>query len=180
MLHKNRTTIGSRRMDSYLQRLHDDVNSAVAGLTPAQLARRRDGKWSVAEIFEHLYRSYTGTIKGMDFCLAAGKLQGRVLTMKERVQIFIVIEAGYFPTGRKAPEVSVPRGLASEEVLQQIGPKIIAMDEAIARCEARYGRRSLILTHPILGPLTARQWRKLHWLHGRHHLKQISGLLAEN
>jgi hypothetical protein len=167
-------------MDAYLQKLHTSIASAANGLAPAQLAKSREGKWSVAEIFEHLYNSYTSTMRGMDRCLAAGKPQGRAPTLKERMRIFLVIEAGYFPTGRKAPEVSLPRGLPSEEVLQQIGPKIIAMDEAIARCESRYGRRTLILTHPILGPLTARQWRKLHWLHGRHHLNQIAGLLADN
>jgi len=26
----------------------------------------------------------------------------------------------------------------------------------------------------VLGPLTASQWRKFHWIHGRHHVKQIS------
>jgi hypothetical protein len=167
-------------MDSYLQKLHADITGAANSMTPEQLAKRRAGKWCVAEIMEHLYNSYAGTIEGMDRCLVAGKPQGRAPSMKERIQVFVVIEAGYFPTGRKAPEVSVPRGVAPEEVLEQIGPKIVAMDEAITRCEARYGRRTLILTHPILGPLTARQWRKLHWLHGRHHLKQIAGLLTGN
>ncbi|HEX8813886.1 MAG TPA: DUF1569 domain-containing protein [Terriglobales bacterium] len=165
-------------MDSYLQRLHTSVTSAANGMTPTQLNQRREGKWSVAEILEHLYNSYTGTIKGMDRCLATGKPQGRARTIKERAQVFLVIEAGYFPSGRKAPEISLPRGLAPDEVVKQIGAKILAMDEAITRCEARYGRRALILTHPILGPLTARQWRKLHWLHGQHHLKQITGLLV--
>jgi hypothetical protein len=30
-----------------------------------------------------------------------------------------------------------------------------------------------VLDHLILGPLTAAQWRKFHWIHGRHHVKQI-------
>jgi hypothetical protein len=30
-----------------------------------------------------------------------------------------------------------------------------------------------LLDHPILGPLNATQWRKLHLVHGRHHLKQL-------
>ena len=47
------------------------------------------------------------------------------------------------------------------------------MDEAIAQCEQRYGSRAMVLDHPVLGPLTARQWRKFHLAHGRHHVKQI-------
>jgi len=25
----------------------------------------------------------------------------------------------------------------------------------------------------VLGALTGEQWRKFHWLHGRHHVRQI-------
>jgi hypothetical protein len=30
-----------------------------------------------------------------------------------------------------------------------------------------------ILDHPILGPLNATDWRRVHRTHARHHLKQI-------
>jgi hypothetical protein len=50
------------------------------------------------------------------------------------------------------------------------------MDDQIAKCEARFGKRTRVLDHPILGPLTGRQWRKFHWVHGQHHLKQIHKL----
>ncbi|MGZ4836286.1 MAG: DUF1569 domain-containing protein [Terriglobales bacterium] len=29
------------------------------------------------------------------------------------------------------------------------------------------------MDHPFLGPLTADEWRKFHWVHGRHHTRQI-------
>jgi hypothetical protein len=61
----------------------------------------------------------------------------------------------------------------AEKVVAEIGPQIVAMDKAIADCEARYGSRVRVLDHPVLGPLTARQWRKFHLVHGRHHVKQI-------
>ena len=60
--------------------------------------------------------------------------------------------------------------------MREIGPRISAMDDLIAQCEARFGKRTRVLDHPFLGPLTARQWRKFHWVHGRHHLKQIQKL----
>jgi len=163
-------------MDSYLQRLHAAITSATAGMTAEQLRRHPEGKWCAGEILEHLYYTYTGTIKGMQLCLEAGKPQARTLTLKERLQVFWVIEAGLFPEGRTAPERTRPRGLSAEEVSQQIGPTIVAMDEVIAQCEARFGKRTLVRDHPILGPLTCRQWRKFHWVHGQHHMKQIARL----
>ena len=55
----------------------------------------------------------------------------------------------------------------------EIGVKLATMDAVIAQCEARFGRHVKLLDHPILGPLSATQWRTLHLVHGRHHLKQL-------
>jgi uncharacterized protein DUF1569 len=50
------------------------------------------------------------------------------------------------------------------------------MDAIIAQCEARFGPQVKLLDHPILGPLSATQFRKLHLVHGQHHLKQLRRL----
>ena len=165
-------------MDSYLKRLQEAITAVTRGMTPGELTRRPPGKWSVAEVLEHLYLSYTGTTRGFARCLEAGKPLASVPTLKQRFTIAAVTGAGYFPTGRKAPKQAVPKGTAAEIVLADIGPQITAMDEVIACCEARHGKRTRLLDHPILGPLTAKQWRKLHWLHGRHHIKQIQRVRA--
>ena len=160
-------------MDSYLQRLHEAITSAARGLTMAELTRHPEGKWSAAEVLEHLYLTYTGTVKGFERCLQEGKPLAGAPTMKQRLQIAVVTGAGYFPTGRESPKVSRPRGTPADKVIADIGPQIAAMDEVIAKCEARHGKRTRLLDHPVLGPLTAQQWRKFHWVHGRHHVKQI-------
>jgi hypothetical protein len=36
------------------------------------------------------------------------------------------------------------------------------------------------MDHLILGPLTAGQWRKFHWVHGQHHARQIRERLAKD
>jgi hypothetical protein len=46
------------------------------------------------------------------------------------------------------------------------------MDTIIARCEEQIGSRRQLLDHPVLGPLTAAQWRKFHLVHGLQHVKQ--------
>lgn len=165
-------------MDSHLQRLHAAITSVTESMTVGQLKWHPEGKWCAAEILEHLYYTYTGTIKGMELCLEAGKPQARTPTLRERLRILWVIEAGLFPEGRPAPERTRPRGMSAEDVAQRIGPAIVAMDEVIAQCESRFGKRTLVRDHPILGPLTCRQWRKFHWIHGRHHMKQIARLHA--
>ena len=163
-------------MDAYLERLRAAITSAILGMTAEDLVRHPDGKWSTAEVLEHLYLTYTGTVKGFERCLQAGKPLARTPIVKDRMRVFVVTGLGHLPEGRKAPDRTRPRGMAADEVTREIGPSISAMDELIAQCEARFGKRTRVLDHPVLGPLTARQWRKFHWVHGCHHLKQIQKL----
>ena len=171
-------------MDLRLQRLQKEVESAIAGLSAEQLNVHPPGKWCAAEVLEHLYLTYTGTIKGFERVVEAGTPTTTTIpTWAQRARTLVVVGFGYLPSGREAPPVARPRGLPQETVLAGIGTKIAQMDEIIARCEEKLGsRRKLldrpILDHPILGPLTAAQWRKFHLVHGLHHVKQIRRLRA--
>ena len=163
-------------MDSYLQKLQDAIASASGGVIAEELKRHPEGKWSTAEVLEHLYLTYTGAIKGCERCLQEGRPLARTPTLRDRISATVVTGFGFMPGGRKAPERSMPRGMAPQEVVNAIGTALLAMDEAITRCEARFGKRTKLMDHPILGPLTTWQWRKFHWVHGRHHVKQIRRL----
>jgi hypothetical protein len=161
---------------SHLQKLQEEVESAVAGLSAEQLSWHAPGKWCAAEILEHLYLTYTGTIKGFERVTQAGESLATAQSWRQRGRTLVVVGFGHFPAGREAPPVARPRGVPIEKVLAEIGPKIAEMDAMITRCEEKLGARSRLLDHPILGPLTAGQWRKFHLVHGLHHVKQIRRL----
>ncbi len=163
-------------MDPHLQILQGEIAAAVAGLSPEQLSQQPPGKWCAAEILEHLYLTYTGTVKGFERVLGAGKPLASKPTLKQRGGTLVVVGLGYFPSGRETPAVASPRGLPREKVLAEIGPKISEMDNVIALCEQKLGSARKLLDHPVLGPLSAPQWRKFHLVHGRHHLKQLHRL----
>jgi len=165
-------------MNSHLERLQAALTLATVDMTTAELTWRPGDKWNAAEVLEHLYLSYRGTVKGMERCLHEGKPLARTPTLRERFFTTVVVGLGYMPSGRKSPQVAVPRGTPPEQVSKDIAVQIAAMDDAIQRCEAKFGPRTPVLDHPILGPLNPCQWRKLHWVHGRHHLKQIRKLRA--
>jgi Protein of unknown function (DUF1569) len=160
-------------MDSCLERLLNAITSATRGMTVEELTRHSEGKWSSAQILEHLYLTYAGTAKGFERCWEAGKPLANALTLKQRLGIALVIEAGYFPGGRQAPERTRPKGMPAENMISEVERQIARMDEWISKCEARYGKRTKLIDHPVFGALTGRQWRKFHWVHGRHHVKQI-------
>jgi Protein of unknown function (DUF1569) len=163
----------SHAMDSRLVTLRESLESAVDGMSSEQLRWHLPGKWCAAEVLEHLYLSYTGTIKGFERVMTSGKSLSTRGSVVHRVLTFVVVGLHHLPAGRESPAVAHPRGLPMEQVRQEIGAKLEAMDAIIAECEARFGRHVKLLDHPILGPLTATQWRTLHLVHGRHHHKQL-------
>lgn len=162
-------------MNQTLEQLKLEIASSIDGMTEGELCFRTAGKWCIAEVLEHLYLSYTGTIKGLTRLGEAGRSPAKKPTLKQRLQTLIVVGCGYMPSGREAPRVTRPRGLASETVLPNIGSKLDEMDTMIARCEKEFGKGKL-LDHPVLGPLSGNEWRKFHLVHGRHHLEQIRQL----
>ncbi len=163
-------------MDPRLQRLQKEIATSAGRLTGEQWTSHPPGKWSAAEILEHLYLTYTGTIKGFSRVAEAQKALVTNPTWVQRGRRVIVLGLGYFPSGREAPPFTRPRGAATENVQAEIGLKIAEMDDVIARCELKFGKHSKLLDHPILGPLSGAQWRKFHLVHGLHHVKQIGKL----
>jgi hypothetical protein len=165
-------------MDSRLEELKEALESAMEGTSSEQLLWHPADKWCAAEVLEHLYLTYTGTIKGFEKVMQAGKPLASLASMAQRWRTLVVVGFGHLPEGRKAPAVTQPKGLPAGTVRSEVGAKIVEMDGAIAQCEARFGEGTYLLDHPILGPLTGTQWRKFHVVHGRHHQKQLLRLRA--
>jgi hypothetical protein len=160
-------------MDSYLERLQGELKIATADTPAAGLVEAPAGKWNAAQILEHLFLTYKNTNKGANKCLEVGAPLATAATLRHRIATLLVIGLGYLPSGRKAPERATPQGMGPEEVRQAIFPEIQRMESSLRQCEDKFGPGTKIMDHPILGPLTAAEWRKFHWIHGRHHARQI-------
>jgi hypothetical protein len=162
-------------MDSYLERLRQELEDATGGASPSALEQAPAGKWSAAQILEHLFLTYKNTNRGLAKCLERGAplTTGAAATLKHRLATLLVVNLGYLPGKRKAPERVAPRGMPAEEVRQAIAPELARMSSGLDDCERKFGARTKIMDHLFLGPLTADEWRKFHWVHGRHHARQI-------
>ena len=160
-------------MDSNLARLRQELEAAITGMSDLSMAQAPVGKWNSAQILEHLFLTYKNTHRGLARCLEKGTPLATPASLKQRLGTLLVVNLGYMPEDRKAPERAVPRGMPSEEVRETIFAEIQKMESGLNDCEQRFGAGIKIMDHPILGPLTANQWRKFHWVHGRHHAGQI-------
>jgi len=138
-------------MDSRLEELKQAVESSIEGLSSEQLGWHPPAKWCAAEVLEHLYLTYTGTIKGFTKVLEAGRPLATRTSMKQRVRTLVVVKFQHMPKGRQAPANTRPRGLPAEKLQNEVGAKIAEMDAIIAQCEALFGRGRCLLDHPILG-----------------------------
>jgi Protein of unknown function (DUF1569) len=149
------------------------IDAATFGLDDERAAVRLDGRWSIAEIIEHLDRTYTGTVKGLERCLDAGAPRVSAASARGRIRRFFVVTLGWFPTGIQAPRHVVPSGEMTLSALAgRIRTHLAEMDAVLVRASERFGAGP-VLDHPILGPFTAADWARFHRVHTRHHCRQI-------
>ncbi|HUQ49259.1 MAG TPA: DUF1569 domain-containing protein [Terriglobales bacterium] len=164
-------------MEAHLEGALKEIESATAGMTEEQLQFHPAGKWSSAQVLEHLAITFELTAKGGARCLAAGKNLGTNPSLKQNLFQFIVTTLKHFPEGRKSPELVVPKddvnGLAT---LSRIKANLMEMDKKLGECRDKLGASGKLVDHPVLGPLSNSQWCRFHYVHTRHHMKQIKAL----
>lgn len=169
---------GEQGMDSRLRKAFDAIDHAVDGMDAAALAAPpAPGKWSAAQILEHLALSYQLTTKGMSRILEMGHAAATRSSLGQRVGAFAVLKLGYLPRGRKSPERVLPRGaVPPAEAVETIRRSLTEMDAALTRAAERFGKTVKLADHPVLGPFTVEQWRQFHLVHCLHHMKQVRAL----
>jgi hypothetical protein len=157
----------------YLDRCLNVILDATAGVTPETAAKRAGDRWSVVEIVEHLQRAYSGTAKGFERSIEKGAPLATTATLTQSLQVFALINLGYFPQGRQAPKHIVPTGAVPlTEVIAGVKKDLAWLDDAAVRAQRAFGNVK-VLDHPILGAFTVDQWLRFHLVHTRHHEKQI-------
>ena len=93
--------------------------------------------------------------------------------MRDRVLSFAVARLGLVPFKRTAPKQTTPKGIIPAGSVQKFNDGLVAMDACLSDAQKRFGKKTKLLDHPIIGPLDAQQWRRFHRVHAMHHLQQI-------
>jgi hypothetical protein len=161
-----------------LDKCRQGLRTTLSGLSPDEAERAVEGKWSIAAIVEHLDLTYSQNVLALERRLQKGVPADRTQTLQQRVNRFIVTRIGYFPTGRTSPEAVKPRGRRFVELSIVIDPHLLVLDQRLKDVARAFGSRTPVLNHPIMGPFSVNDWRRFHWVHTRHHLKQIESRLT--
>ncbi len=167
-------------MDFWLQRAFDEIDSATAGISPEQMSwHPAEGKWSACQILEHLSKGFSSTVVALRKVADAGRPIATRGTFYQSLATFVVGDLGYFPHGRPAPSWTIPKGAPAEQVAKDIRENLRAMDAALAALERQFGPRVKVADHPLVGPFSVTDWRKFHYRHTHHHMKQVLAIRAK-
>jgi hypothetical protein len=166
-------------MDAFLQSALDTIEESAGRLDARVMARPVAGQWSIAEILEHLTLAFTVNAVGLEKALVSGELRARHPRFKQRLARILVVDVGYFPRV-EAPEMTRPHAsIPLERTLPAIREALTALDATLTRVARRFGEVAVVSNHPYFAGLTVRQWRKFHWRHTVHHMRQVRARAAE-
>ena len=165
-------------MDHYIAGALEAIDETVGDLPVEIIARRPTDpeRWSIAQILEHLTLAFRANRAVFEKALASGELRARRPTLKQRMLKVLVVDVGHFPRAT-APELTRPSGsIPAAESLAAIRSALEALDATLTLVAARFGTAALAANHPYFGGMSVAQWRKFHWRHTLHHMKQVARL----
>ncbi len=163
-------------MSPHLEKVRAEAERLTRDFSPEDWRYTCDGKWSASLILEHLLLTYTATTKGALKTMQAGEPFCREATLKDRAGRFYVLRLGRVPGGLKAAKNIAPKEGLPGDNLRAFNDALVAMNATLNDAERRFGKKTRILDHPVLGPLTAEEWRRFHRVHAEHHFRQIANL----
>jgi hypothetical protein len=65
---------------------------------------------------------------------------------------------------------------SGQQALANIGVELTNMIDAHHRAEQKHPMHKPIMDHPVLGPMSPAQWARFHYIHAKHHMKQIAAI----
>src|SRR5256886_10316308 len=101
------TLFGAVTLDRFAA-IPDVVLGPLAGRSEAEWHRAPPGKWTPAQIVHHLAISVDGSSRVFQERRAKPPMRRRARPLRQRVWHFLYIDAGWIPSGRRAPEVTEP------------------------------------------------------------------------
>ncbi|HEY6852859.1 MAG TPA: DinB family protein [Gemmatimonadales bacterium] len=161
-----------------LAEIAERILGPLAGRPDAAWYRAPAGKWSPAQIVEHLAISMVGSAELFERRRAHDPMTRRPRTLFERVGGWFVMAVGFYPQGFRAPEGTIPAPNVTRGAAEAKFRAGLAHWEELPRLLLPARRYDLFVKHPRFGDLTVEEWMRFHVVHARHHEKQIHARLA--
>lgn len=159
-----------------LSRLEPMILDPVRELKGDGWHRAPRGKWSLAQIVSHL-------AIGLDGVAAAFEPRAQKFGMIRRATPgqhllrHLVLGLGKFPPGREAPEKSRPADRPDPEAAVAQFRMGVERTTSLVAQWPRGRQVEVFVKHPVFGDLNLPEWVRFHFVHCRHHARQIEARL---
>ena len=163
------------------------VSRQLATLEPMVLGSLREvegedwhrtvpGKWSLVQVVQHLGR---GVDASANIFEARAEKQGmkRRSTPGQAVARHLVLGLGRLTRRREPPSATVPEDRPDPEAALAQFRMGVARFQAMTETWLEERQLNVFARHPYLGDLNLPEWVRFHFVHGRHHTRQIRALL---
>ena len=164
-------------MNVQFAELTKELARSIDRLDAVQTQTAPPGKWGIQQIVEHLTLTYQSTGKILAERLEKGRPTRTEPSFRHRCMTILVLNVGYFPSGRRAPDAVMPHDgsppKTGPELLALVEEHLWELDGRLNETASQFGQHTRSVSHLILGPLSPLEWRRFHMVHGRHHIRQI-------
>jgi len=155
-----------------LSRLEPIVLDPLHGVTEEDWCRPRDEGWSLAQIVEHLAISIDAVAAGFEEC-SGGDCTERQATPEQALMRHVMLGAGEFPKGMRAPDYTFPSDDPDPELAQANFRMAIERTRALLEDWPEEQQAGRFLRHPVIGSLNLPEWVRFHYVHCSLHARQI-------
>lgn len=156
-----------------LSQLPTLVLGPLRGRNDSEWERAPAGKWTPAQIVEHLALGLTLSAATFLARRNHAPMARRPRTPAEQIARFFMFGLRWFPPGRKAPERTTPAPQIDRATAEGHFLAGIEAWDQIDRALLPERRADLFVKHPRMGDLTVEEWMQFHLIHARHHARQI-------
>lgn len=166
----------TREVLDYLAAADREIDDAVAAVPEADRSRRPGpGRWSVAEILEHLSVVESAIVRMLGQQVRAARVSGLGQERVTEPVVPTVTVARLLDRDAKlaASERSQPKGgigwADAREAFRRARTEVVEL----LRAADGLALSELVIPHPLLGPLNVYQWAVFLGAHARRHAAQV-------
>ncbi len=157
-----------RQLDS----IEPIVLDPLKGVAERDWCSAPEGKWSLAQIIEHLAIAFDLVATGFA-AVPDGQAQERNATPAQSVLRHALLGSGELPEDMKAPDISHPSDDPEPELVVARFRMGIEQTRTLIEDWPEERQVATFLRHPVLGDLNLPEWVRFHFVHCSLHSRQI-------
>lgn len=159
-----------------LAALEPMILGPLFGINGDDWHRTVPGKWSLAQIVEHLGIGIDSVATAFEHRASKEPMRRRS-TPGQAVARHLILGLGRLPRGRRPPEGTVPAERPDPQAAVAQFRMGVSRLETLVQNWPEKRQSEIFVRHPYLGDLNLPEWVRFFYVHCRHHAPQIRARL---